>query len=222
MSVFGGPSIVTSGLVLCLDAANAKSYPDSGTTWFDISGNRINGTLSQTPTFTNDAILFGPGLADMTVGNTNNNMYCCEFWINLPTTITESTPLTNFFSYDTNPQGYCALGAATGFITGETLTLVSQVAGLIYYRTAIKDTLSAGWNHIVFNWETTNYQFYINGLKRTMFAGESGQTHVPLIFLNNFYINYSGQISVIKVYNRALTEEEVRQNFNAGRGRYGL
>ena len=221
MSVYGGPNIITSGLVLNLDAANSKSYPDSGTTWFDISGNRINGTLSQTPTFTNDAIVFGPGLADMTVGNTNNNMYCCEFWVNLPTTITQSSPFTNFFSYDTNPQGYCALGATTSFITDETLTFLSATPEL-FYRTAIKDTINAGWNHIVFNWETTNYQFYINSLKKTMFAGEGGQTHVPLIFLNNFYINYSGQISAIKVYNRSLTENEVAQNYNAYRGRYGL
>jgi len=221
MGLNHSPSIVTSGLVMCLDAANPKSYPDSGTTWFDISGNRINGTLSQTPTFTNDAIVFGPGLADMTVGNTNNNMYCCEFWINLPNTVTRASAPTNFFSYDTNPQGYCSLGAITGFITNETLTFLSQTPEQ-FYRTAIKDTINAGWNHIVFNWETTNYQFYINGLKRTMFAGEGGQTHVPLIFLNNFYINYSGQISAIKVYNRSLTENEVVQNFNALRGRYGL
>jgi len=39
------PSIITNGLVLCLDAANSKSYPGSGTTWTDLSGNGNNGTL---------------------------------------------------------------------------------------------------------------------------------------------------------------------------------
>ena len=34
-----GPKIVTDGLVLALDAANSKSYPGSGTTWNDLSGN---------------------------------------------------------------------------------------------------------------------------------------------------------------------------------------
>jgi len=45
------PKITTDGLVLCLDAANPKSYPGSGTAWFDISGNSRNGTLTNSPTF---------------------------------------------------------------------------------------------------------------------------------------------------------------------------
>ena len=50
------PAIVTSGLVLCLDAANRKSYPGSGTTWTDLSGNGNNGTLIDSPTFNTDGI----------------------------------------------------------------------------------------------------------------------------------------------------------------------
>jgi len=38
-------NIVTDSLVLCLDAANPRSYPGSGTTWYDLSGNGHNGTL---------------------------------------------------------------------------------------------------------------------------------------------------------------------------------
>ena len=45
MGVFAGPDINESGLVLCLDAANRKSYPTTGTTWTDLSGNGNNGTL---------------------------------------------------------------------------------------------------------------------------------------------------------------------------------
>lgn len=43
--MYTGPNIVTDGLVLYLDAANTKSYPGSGTTWNDLSGNGNNGTL---------------------------------------------------------------------------------------------------------------------------------------------------------------------------------
>ena len=45
MSLSHLPKIVTNGLVLCLDASDIKSYPKSGTTWFDRSGNGNNGTL---------------------------------------------------------------------------------------------------------------------------------------------------------------------------------
>jgi len=52
--MFTGPDIVTDGLVLALDAANVKSYPGSGTTWRDLSGNDGNGTLTAGPTFSTD------------------------------------------------------------------------------------------------------------------------------------------------------------------------
>ena len=50
MSLNHSPSIVTDGLVLCLDAANPRSYPKSGTTWSDLAG-ASNGTLTNGPTF---------------------------------------------------------------------------------------------------------------------------------------------------------------------------
>ena len=46
MGAFGGPHIVTDGLELALDGLNTKSYPGSGTTWYDLSGNDNDGTLS--------------------------------------------------------------------------------------------------------------------------------------------------------------------------------
>ena len=45
MAVNYQSSIVTSGLVLCLDAVDRKSYPGTGTAWIDRSGNRNNATL---------------------------------------------------------------------------------------------------------------------------------------------------------------------------------
>ena len=44
--MYVGPDIITDGLVLIMNAASARSYPGSGTTWYDLSGNSINGTLS--------------------------------------------------------------------------------------------------------------------------------------------------------------------------------
>ena len=53
MAIFYNPSIVSSGLVLALDAGNPKSYPGSGTTWTDLSGQSNNFTWSSpAPTYT--------------------------------------------------------------------------------------------------------------------------------------------------------------------------
>ena len=49
--MFTGPNIITDGLVLALDAANSRSYPGTGTTWSDLSGNGNSGTLTNGPTF---------------------------------------------------------------------------------------------------------------------------------------------------------------------------
>ena len=51
MAIFYNPRTITDGLVLCLDAANRKSYPGSGTTWTDLSGRGNTGTLTNGPTY---------------------------------------------------------------------------------------------------------------------------------------------------------------------------
>jgi hypothetical protein len=51
MSIYAGPDIADSGLTLCLDAGNPVSYPGSGTTWRDVSGQGNNGILVDGPTF---------------------------------------------------------------------------------------------------------------------------------------------------------------------------
>ena len=51
MSLAHSPSIVMNGLILCLDAANPKSYPGTGTTWYDLSGNGAHGTVNGTVSF---------------------------------------------------------------------------------------------------------------------------------------------------------------------------
>jgi hypothetical protein len=71
------PKIVTDGLVLCLDAANSRSYPGSGTTWFDLSGNGNNGTLANGPTFNannNGSIVFDGTNDYVEITNRNTNL----------------------------------------------------------------------------------------------------------------------------------------------------
>ena len=51
MAFIHSPKIVTSGLVLCLDAANKLSYPSTGTSWYDLTSTGYVGTLTNGPTF---------------------------------------------------------------------------------------------------------------------------------------------------------------------------
>ena len=85
MAINVRPSIVTSGLVLNLDAANMKSYPRSGTTWRDLSGLGNNGTLTNGPTFNsqNGGSIVFDGVDDYaSINNTIGNFGTSDFTIN--------------------------------------------------------------------------------------------------------------------------------------------
>jgi hypothetical protein len=76
MGLGHSPSAVTSGMVLALDAGNTKSYPNTGTTWTDLSGNGNTGTLTNGPTFNSyeartNVVLYS---ADFTSGWTSSNV----------------------------------------------------------------------------------------------------------------------------------------------------
>jgi hypothetical protein len=81
MSYNNGPKIVSDGLVLCLDAGNNKSYPSSGTSWSDLSGNNNNGTLTNGPTFTGSfggGVVFD-GVDDTVNGTINGSIFTNNF-----------------------------------------------------------------------------------------------------------------------------------------------
>jgi hypothetical protein len=88
MGVYAGPEINESGLVLCLDAGNTKSYPGSGTTWTDLSGNGNTGTLVNGPTYSsaNGGSIVFDGSNDYIQTNFNysltssNTEFTCAAW----------------------------------------------------------------------------------------------------------------------------------------------
>jgi hypothetical protein len=211
------PSIVLNGLVLCLDAGNTKSYPGSGTTWTDVSGRGNNGTMSNV-TYSSDN--GGSMVFNGTSSSVSNAMpspgsvpITFDFWINSNT----STPVGLF---DTAPL--------------QANVLRNYSAGNIEWWSG-DPTVSLGlsaltWTNITIEYSfTTNrtIKYYRNGNLITTATGSASSTFAwtSLIFGN---INgggagwYSGKISTIKIYNRALSAAEVSQNFNALRGRFGI
>jgi hypothetical protein len=93
MAFIHSPKIVTSGLVLCLDAANKLSYPGTGTSWYDLSGNANTGTLTNGPTFSvaNMGSIVFDGVDDY-VNIPNNSSFnvtdniSVEMWVRIETT----------------------------------------------------------------------------------------------------------------------------------------
>jgi uncharacterized delta-60 repeat protein len=109
LAIHYNSKISTDGLVLCLDAANSKSYPGSGTTWTDLSGNGNNGTLTNGPTYNSSNLgsLSFDGIDDYSTLTSNYTLsagWTLSFWGN---PIFDSTVSTNTVFYSaSNPRTF--------------------------------------------------------------------------------------------------------------------
>jgi len=221
-------NLVTSGLVLDLDAAKVASYPGSGTTWYDISGNNYSGSLTNGPTFTGigkqAAIVFDG--SDDYVGVTNP--------ITNPTTLTIS--VAHKPSIQSNPGiivGYRNTSTELIQITQQTPTSsLLQIRGSGNVLLNISQSNALNTTTIltgVFNRTTGIHTLYQNASPSSNTLDLTSQTlsatDLNLGTTNNgssLIAPYSGSIYSTQVYNRALSQFEVWQNFNAIKGRYGI
>lgn len=233
MTIFSFPQIVTDGLVLCLDAGNKLSYPGTGTTWTDLTRNKNNGALTNGPTFSNaggGTIVFD-GVNDYIYGTTQTPLP----YGSSPRTIEVICTPRPSGTY--NEQDIFSYGAE---LTGQRVNIVnttSLISLALKGHNYGKSGLSlSGFNHISFiypNNSTTSDQWliYLNGTQLTGLTTIAGSTlSMNTASVNSFYMGtditfysyYSGKISNIKMYNRALTQNEVLRNYLATKGRFGL
>jgi len=220
MGVSYNTSVVTDGLVLSLDAANIKSYPGTGTTWYDISGNSNNSTLTNGPSYSNSVFTFD-GTNDYAVSNIscNKTYYSINWWL-YPTTLANYNQWMAFndawnnWVWHTVVDGSCYVGTNTA----TRMTPTNIPAGTIVANT---------WQNLTYTFNNGIGAFYKNG---KLIASKSG-IDVSLNTFTTFYIGslasptntINGKIGYVQVYsNKVLTDSEVNQNFNALRGRYGI
>lgn len=219
------PDIVTSGLAMHLDAAEPSSYPGTGTTWFDIGGSNIHGTLVNGVTHnssnggymsfngTNQRVTF----PDITISN--GNYLTIEIWFYS----TNGTKYQDIFDVSDNYGVWIVLnnygGTDPGYITVSFATTGNT----------IKTPYSTNrWNQLVFMGDGGTSKLYLNG--NLCVTGTA--TVVSNINFNTARIanvdgdraeeHFAGSISSFKLYTRALTSDEVWQNFCALRGRYKI
>lgn len=199
MAFFHSPKIVTSGLELVLDAANHKSYPGSGTTWFDLSGKGRNFTLDGSGITWNSAGYFsladgGATYAGSTSTSTTSTMV---FWM-------RSTDLQSLFWEGQDGSYY--VGAY-------------RVGNKEYYN-------NCGSPQFLMNTvDTANiYDNFPTGVWRMLeFKSVNLSTWTTSKF--NKYGSYTfgnGAVGSIMIYNRNLTANESLQNYNALKSRFGL
>jgi len=232
------PNIVTSGLTILLDAAYVPSYPTSGTTWTDLSGNGYNGTLTNA-TFSSangGTIVFNGSSTYVLFNNTTTILSGLSeasmcMWINVTRRSGGGIKYQAIGGWrnDTNADFYFLLvdgsGASvpTEFRTRTTTGLWDvSVSYLPYF---------GSWTFISTVVSNNRTDLYINGSlvgsntnKTGSFGASSNQFRIGTDSAFPSLITYpmQGSMSNYLVYNRALSASEVLQNYNATKSRFGL
>ena len=234
MGAYSGPEINESGLVLCLDAGNTKSYPGSGTDWSDLSGNGNNGSLVNM----DGANLDSANGGSLTFDGSNESINCG----NILNFTTQDFSFNIFFyltSIQTNQNGfgphllYKGPYENNGYYLALTNTnpsggsfVTNQGPGQFQFTTFNNSLVVGSWNCLSLVRNGSSVTFYINGIDET----KSPQSHNnPSSSSNDFLLGAYGnfiysnvKIASFQAYNRALSASEIKQNFNALRGRFGL
>jgi hypothetical protein len=227
MSISYNSSIVTNGLVLCLDAGSPRSYPGTGTNWFDVSGNNNTGALTNGPAYTNigaNSYFTFDGVNDYSLSpglQTFGNNMTWEAWVYC----TQNLTTYNMFMGRYLPY--------FSFYAGSTLYFSNLIAGTqqtIYTASNLSlNTWYMATFTTSFDGTNTTMKIFTNGAETATGTYSGSQGNYPYGFMvgdgNNAgssWYPFPGRIGAVKVYNRTLTAGEITQNFNALRGRYGI
>jgi hypothetical protein len=228
MSLHHSPQIVTDGLVLCLDAANVKSYPGSGTAWADLSNNNSSGELVNTPIYNSSNLGFFQFETDTFIRITNNTILdtqtpSVEVWIK-----TNATTQNGFwFEKGTVNTQYSLFQEGSSIRWRQRLTSGTLVA---LATTTANFINTSNWYQVVATFVSGSRRLYINGTlvnsdtQSGTIATNSGGMSIGAYggFSGSRSYYYNGNLASCRVYNRALTPQEILQNYNATKGRYGL
>jgi hypothetical protein len=203
MAFANGPKIVTDGLVLALDAADRTSYPGSGTTWSDLVGNNY-GTLTNGPTFNsaNCGTIVFDGTNDYVFINSVTNYKSICFWVYWD----DTGPLATWrYLLDSRPgmnQGWFVPSSSS---QGSDWKSTFYVNGLQVTGCNETNVPKNRWNHVYLEGTNTSYTSTFNFMSRYSNDEQAG-----------------GKMGGVCIYNRVLSTEEVLQNFNATKKRFGL
>jgi hypothetical protein len=229
MALSHNPRIVTDGLVLCLDAANPKSYSGSGTTWKDLSGNGNNGTLVNGVGYNSgnggslsfDGVNDYVDLSSSTYNYTTQNSILIAFKpsnvLNRWGEVFQKGSRFDFRMRFYNETGrfefyYNLNSVSVGFVTPESL-INNQ-----WYIAQM--TIDCSTNLIA--------RFYLNGLKRNETSINSGlslrngNSELRIGNIIGEIEEYNGIVSVVHMYEKFMNENEIQQNYNALKGRFNL
>lgn len=233
MALHHNPRIVTSGLVLALDAGDVNSYPGSGTTWYDVSGNNFDATLVNGPSFAGT----GPGTS-FTFDGANDFGRISHNSILKPTQGISFEAFVTIASLDSAYRWVIRCGwAGSPYFFGinsnnKFILTINDQPGL-YGNTSSLITATTGTHHIVGTYDKTSVKMYVDGADTGFsysYTADINTNTLPLIVgggdsngdSNGNTQFWKESIHTVRMYNRALSATEIEQNYLAQKSRFGL
>lgn len=238
MSISYSPSIVTAGLTVLLDSTNTKSYPGTGNTWFDISGNNNHGTMTN---FT------GPGAGSLSGYDTTTRYMM--FDRHLGASDGTANNVVNIANSTSLQDCLCQNGMTVSFwlrITGVVCTAMTKWDGSweVYYCNSLTfRTQGTGgtdgvagsatntgylgtWHQITATHSSSTRKIYINGTQifsdTNNISNQNTTNTVAIGAYSSGVYAFVGALPYYSLYNRELSNAEILQNYNAIRGRFGI
>jgi len=232
-------SIVQDGLILRLDAANTKSYVSGSTIWNDLTSNQKNGLLVNGPGFNSNnlgSITFDASNDHVNLGqnfNFTTEDFTISYWVYFNGFVAGGGPSQGPILIYKGPFQVSGFYDQVPYTTGSTaagISFLTNNLGSTNITTAAYSLSSSTWYNISYTRSGTSVRIYINGVDSTSSLG----THTITSSTKDFYLmRYSnqsgsanlysnGRLSNVLIYNKQLTANEILQNYNALKIRYGL
>lgn len=241
MGISYNSSVVKNGLIMHLDAANIKSYPGTGTTWKDLSGNGNHATLINGVGFNsnNKGTLVTDAIDDYIVYPATNDTclstpyFTVDCWCSVDSLFNGGNDEI-IYAVDKNYYGY------------QQPTIACYISSR-YNRFGVKMTTALGageynvyvtipnnsWLNVSYVLNNTTLSLYLNGKNRLdqninldyfpYITPSVTRIHSLGLWQTGNTLDWaSSNFSCLKIYNRALTDVEIKQNFESTRGRYGI
>jgi len=226
---FLGENIVSNGLLFYVDAGYGPSYPTTGTTWYDVSGYGRNGTLTNGPTYSsaNGGSIVFDGTDDFCPTgafalSSSTSSLSFNFWVKM----SGSTSQNQFFL---NKDGYGFPHITIGRVNNSDSLRFNFEEGPYVFTNYFSGTNNTWVNvQLVVTYGNATVRAYKNGVfYGTQISSTSPQnfpyTNTALNIGGLGYGGYvTGNMSIVQIYNKALSNSEVLQNYNAQKSRYGL
>ena len=227
MGINYSPTLVTDGLILCLDGSNRRSYPGTGVTWTDLSSSGKSGTGQTGVTYSSlnsgKFILNGAesgyfSLPLVTTTITNVTM-CC--WVNITT-----TSLRGPFIVNGSFTGY-AIGVGSDSYDTFGNNLIALFPGNRWIGAGV--SLGLGWKHVAITLDGSSLpRIYLNGQLINSYAGINPRVPTTATYIGrevggeNVGITraFGGEVGMVQMYSRQLSDAEILQNYNAQKKKY--